>query len=829
MSNLQYTLIQNFKQQNIQAGSTTSLQEDGDSTIPNTNTIPRVAWIKITPAPTNPSAPDDCVMGSWVVGSNMLTISGGQGGTMPYNMIWKTSTGLTAAQNPLRDTEFDPVNGLYPEGTLPNGETYVIPVEGDGQNGGMDWTTFPRVIKSVPSTMAWSDQNEENPYIYTNIDSPFTPMGGWISGEDIIPQIQNYFDTNTIPNANSSRWYTGPPQVVSAGEDFVSLWPSVVDKVALFNSLPLIAVNDDWAAANNAPSGLLRPQVGNVVYAMVKLKNDLIMTNTGMLENPAYVSGLNLGYLNYGEDDEEILTMTDDAQGNSELTIEIDLDGNAYFFCSETVPEGGIVNDEIIIDGDGESIDDDTTEIDIFIDHDDPPGKPNPTKPDQIKIPVRTRVDKTGAVANITLTAPDGQYYTKKPYLQTKHSNVRLKLKEVKKELTDNKGNFLPTFYSFDIIYKYKPRNMMVPLLVTLKNITTSTPTTLAPAIHGISCGGGIIDNRGEIRDIKIFGDPGANFGIAINEVYEETVEGEPYFDKVNDVSLLTNSNDTTTYGYGKDMPILTGTIDSTGIYSFKQRFPKSVFYKTQISGATTSATINFKDEVYEKVREGDRIYTKGISNTSVVKVDTLYSASKARLLLDTSITVADKDRVEFERKRCFTVELLEHYTDNVFIKENSKGSVKKLNQYSNPTLTIKNSTANSNLRITHNNGVATELDDAEDYEVNYLGRVNYNGRRFAGNKITTEATFSLLLDIQDSKNFTAIDFPKFSNIDQSKSHWTNSVPSQNGGTKVRIYNVSHTTTGENTITLTYKLLIERWGTEDTVIELDLDDIVTIA
>ena len=70
---------------------------------------------------------------------------------------------------------------------------------------------------------------------------------------------------------------------------------------------------------------------------------------------------------------------------------------------------------------------------------------------------------------------------------------------------------------------------------------------------------------------------------------------------------------------------------------------------------------------------------------------------------------------------------------------------------------------------------------------------------------------------------------PTFNNRDKTKSSWTNSVTRDNGGTKVDVIAISHSALGENTITLSYKLIIHKWGRHDVVMELDLDDIVTIS
>ena len=70
---------------------------------------------------------------------------------------------------------------------------------------------------------------------------------------------------------------------------------------------------------------------------------------------------------------------------------------------------------------------------------------------------------------------------------------------------------------------------------------------------------------------------------------------------------------------------------------------------------------------------------------------------------------------------------------------------------------------------------------------------------------------------------------PIFSKRQQSSSSWTNSVLKDNGRMDINISNFQNTAIGSTTITLTFDLLINKWGTEDVVMALDLDDVLTHA
>jgi len=63
-------------------------------------------------------------------------------------------------------------------------------------------------------------------------------------------------------------------------------------------------------------------------------------------------------------------------------------------------------------------------------------------------------------------------------------------------------------------------------------------------------------------------------------------------------------------------------------------------------------------------------------------------------------------------------------------------------------------------------------------------------------------------------------------------SDWTNTIPSQNGGTLIDMYGsrvvVSTASSANDTCTIDFSFSIERGGSKDVVLELDLDKILTI-
>ena len=145
-----------------------------------------------------------------------------------------------------------------------------------------------------------------------------------------------------------------------------------------------------------------------------------------------------------------------------------------------------------------------------------------------------------------------------------------------------------------------------------------------------------------------------------------------------------------------------------------------------------------------------------------------------------------------------------------------------RLFQYPKSTLKLRLYTAATAFTITHFNDVATGLSAGAEHDSVYIGEVD----KLTSGKIIT---VKYLLDIVNSDNFTAVTFPKFDKKNQSNSKWTNSVPIDNSGTDITMLDFSRTALGANTITLTFKFKINKFGREDIIMVLDLDNILTIA
>ncbi len=459
--------------------------------------------------------------------------------------------------------------------------------------------------------------------------------------------------------------------------------------------------------------------------------------------------------------------------------------------------------------------------------------------------------NKRKSIAKIVIDAPFGEHFTTVPYIITDFKN-NIFLKPIKVFKTNNKI----TSYGFAIIYKNNTETTKVDALKASIKYETKTIVTRSITIDKINFGSNIIKSTGETREMKVYGAPTATFGIAINENFVETVEGEKYFEKVSDKPLVKKKEaegrseelfkkdlrknlglsqvDSATFNYGQDVNIIKGTIDSTGVFSFNQKFPSNIVLKTLVNGAKSStATIVFDKTTDVKV--GDRIYASSIPTSTPITVSTV-NADGVTLVLDTAITIADNIGVKFKRVRSYSVDIVPDLTSTLGPNMPVVDPLFRLSQPMDPILTIRHAVP-SGMKLTHSSIVglvppttATGLGDGGDFDILFPGKVNLLGSSLT-NKLKSRATITLLYDLNDGAEvFSAVKAPVFNFKDGTNSNWTNVLSSENGGTKISINNISYeTAVGLNTIVLKYEINIIKWGTEDVTMVLDIEDFSTIA
>ena len=442
-------------------------------------------------------------------------------------------------------------------------------------------------------------------------------------------------------------------------------------------------------------------------------------------------------------------------------------------------------------------------------------------------------------IATVKIEAETDKYFKKPPLLNTSFSdNVSLSIVNIEK------SNNNITSYTLELIYVNSKDSYGLDGLSASLRYKCEALYTREITIDGFQAGDTQLSSDGDRRTILIHGHKDAVFALAINDD-----AGNSILDSNLTTSTIIND-------YGVEIPIIKRKIGKSGAYRFVQKFPNISAINTSLSADASGArTITVKNGFGVKV--GDKVIMKKINKETTVTVNEINPAGGTdninELYLSSAITASSGDGVSFQRQRTYTASLIPSLSSTFGSSVPTTYPTYTFNQYIDPILTLKVSTALATFKI--NDGSA----GAEYYQ--YIkGRANFtkrNGDRglyvlsSAGENdfnYTNSFKVTLSLEVDNTAHtFTAVRRPIFShtveagdhNIDIAKgtpsaaqtdkgSDWTNTLSANNGGTKINISNIVVGSSGATTLTITYNVKILEFGNEDTTIELDLDKILTV-
>ena len=426
-------------------------------------------------------------------------------------------------------------------------------------------------------------------------------------------------------------------------------------------------------------------------------------------------------------------------------------------------------------------------------------------------------------VASISIAAKDGEKLTKIPILKVLSksisSNFDKNLKFNLRKTSETKdSNGVITGYNFNLEYR-NSREITeeddLTFIFKYRAVTKSSRKT--KSINKIYFGESNINPHGEERLIKIFGIPKTNFSLTVTNE-----DGD---------SILENPNASFENDTGTQSPCVSGIIPTTGVYVINQRFPMvPLVRKTAINGsmAASGATqIIFSD--LTDVSVGDQLFMSATSAKAVKVVELNPGGSNVNeCTVSQSVTAADESVVEFRKSTTYNIHVTT--TDSLNANLPTTNPMYTLNQYLYPQLTMRASTTARTYSI---NSQAIPGSGTQTYDFVYSGRPLKKSSKLRDTSlITKNTTISYVADSTDTDAITVIKTPSFSNIDSSVSDWTNTVPSENGGTYVVITPstpVLSTADGHanNACTISFVLTVLEWGSEDVVMELDLDNIIS--
>lgn len=486
-------------------------------------------------------------------------------------------------------------------------------------------------------------------------------------------------------------------------------------------------------------------------------------------------------------------------------------------------------------------------------------------------------INKTKSIATLKIEASTDYHFRSSPYIETKFKdNIILLLKKVNKTPTTNKWEKTKTTntYTFDIVYKNTSITTRSSGLIAELKYSSIKTYIRASIIDKVSSGFrfNIIPIGGITKPIKIQGQPGSTFAIAVNEneldieLKEDrsTPTGRILFDKSNSTSILDSftANSTSVF-HGKSIPVVKGTIGASGIYSFNQTYPSIPLVTSLSAAASGSHTITLTDDL-SNVKVDDIFIANGLKVKP--KVHSIVSLANKQIRLDQTVTLAAGTKVSFTRQRSYSIEVIEDESSPLGPKVVKSTELKQL---PNIRVSFKTSTAGSTFTITHQmlssrfidkttgDGLpqnprevklteytATGFSAGDDHTYSTIGKANTMARAVVqvklkllaagGNAFTTtrNPVFSRTIPQSNGSGHIAVATPANAQSDGG-SDWSNSLFLENKGTfiigsKGNII-LSTASVTNDTCELEISFIISKFGTEDVELELDLDKVLIVS
>ena len=449
----------------------------------------------------------------------------------------------------------------------------------------------------------------------------------------------------------------------------------------------------------------------------------------------------------------------------------------------------------------------------------------------------QTNANETTNVGTVTINADTGYQIDNQPYLSYNNMPSGLvSLSFVSKQTNSPQV----TSYVFNLIFRSsvtvkENKSSKAILNYTISEIPASiTRTSILEVVRGNSD----ISILGETRPITIFGDSGAEFDITVtkdsdgssildaNEV--NTTILSPEYGSINAINKkLPTGNGIQSFTFNQVFPTNTA-IQSTTI--------KTTQTSTTVSLNATTANIKVGDQlVYDDITDADNLAAVG--NVTPVTVSSITNASD--VVVSSSLIQASSDSVEFRRTEKYYINI---YPKNATTLGSNIPTIKPnytLYQRPHPLLTL---TAQAGTRY----GLSTYS------KVTYNGRANAKGNKLKGlsgvsgttatsnyNKDSFSVTWIATATDTAAHTFTTADNPVWSSTnvydasDATSSDFDNDLVINNGGTHIEMSNLKtslNSTGTANTIaTITFDVLIKKWGDSDVHIDLPTSRFLTCA
>ena len=451
---------------------------------------------------------------------------------------------------------------------------------------------------------------------------------------------------------------------------------------------------------------------------------------------------------------------------------------------------------------------------------------------DSYEIQSNIPIGQKKALNDFVFEARDGSYFEDIPRVETDSRGVEFKLVKTRKTKKRITGCIFTLSYrnigdvsSPKISFKYKT----VKFVDVKKGITSFKIKDNR-----------YVDRAGETVSMRIIGTAGSKYCISVSESF---LNDDGFIDYTNNESMLPSTLPKVKH-HGKSIPVIQGVLDGNSKV-IKQKIPSTIVHNTKITSAVGGGKTAVQFNNISKVRKGDRLRCSQIKHyENIIVEDVDYDNN--RLNLNTNITTTNPNLdCYFERSRVYTIELIKEFST---INQTSTGiissssSIRKLYQYMQPNLRFAVVPNHADITITSDNGAAiTGTGRNVSYTKFFSGKQNYGYSSMKSYNKDGGAyhSYVLVLTLHDAahrwKTFTPpSEITLRSDIKEGSEEANNLLQKafyadagKNYSVCLKDFKSSALNNGTNTVTLSFKIYVDKFGAEDARLTLPLTSIYT--
>ena len=272
----------------------------------------------------------------------------------------------------------------------------------------------------------------------------------------------------------------------------------------------------------------------------------------------------------------------------------------------------------------------------------------------EINIVGEATPDKAVEIGQVNIQAGPDKFLTEMPLLAL--AGMPSGILTLRSPVVTRDSKNRATAYNFKLIYKSKVSTKNSPGKAYIRYKTAKIPT-VTREISKIIFGSSQVSSKGDIREIKVYGDADAEFDLVITKL----TDGSSILNK----NIAKKTIITPEYGSVRALSkklLATGKKGGKTAFKFDQEFPShvSAIIKTRLNMAGNLSGTKAIFDTLSGVVVGDRITADNIPNNTIVTVTALDpdgdNANECNL--SSSIDLTDDDSVSFYRPQKYYINI---------------------------------------------------------------------------------------------------------------------------------------------------------------------------